>query len=262
MKLQIKIIALLGLLVMSSPLFAASKIAPEKLRIYAASSMTNALNSLISDYREAHDVSIVPIYGGSSSLARQIEQGAPADIFISANTLWVDRLIQTGVVTPADVADFASNQLVVIAPSDSDVMLNPLQNESWQTALNGERLAIGQPNAVPAGIYAQQALENIGVWSSVKRSLAPTNNVRMALTLVERGETPLGIVYQTDAQVSDKVKVIYRFEPSTHQSIRYPMVTLSDTPAVNNFSNYLQTDAAHKILRQYGFEVTSAPSSN
>lgn len=254
MMFQIKIAALLGALVIGLPAFASSNVAPEKVRVYAASSMTNALNALIGDYQEDHDVRIVPIYGGSSSLARQIEQGAPADIYISANSLWVERLVKTGVAKSQAVTDFARNQLVVIAPIASDVALDPLQADSWQRALNGQRLAIGQPNAVPAGIYAKQALESLGAWTVVSRSLAPTNNVRTALTLVERGETPLGIVYKTDAQVSEKVKVLYQFDSATHQPIRYPVVTLSQGSAAKQFSNYLQSDTAQKTLRQYGFE--------
>ncbi|EGU47805.1 molybdenum ABC transporter, periplasmic molybdenum-binding protein [Vibrio ichthyoenteri ATCC 700023] len=251
MKLRIKCFTLFAALILSGPLYAG---ATDKIRVYAASSMTNALDALVKQYKQSHDVTIVPIYGGSSSLARQIEQGAPADIYISANSLWVERLVASGIAKSQDVSLFARNQLVVIAPIDRAVELDGTNVLSWQTALNGQRLAIGQPNAVPAGIYAKQALEELGIWSTVSQSLAPTNNVRTALTLVERGETPLGIVYQTDAQASDKTKVIYRFAANTHQEIRYPMVTLSHNDVVNAFSNYLKTEDAQQTLRRFGFE--------
>ena len=251
MKCRTKLVLLFTSLSLSfsSPLFAA-----EKIRVYAASSLTNALNSLIADYSKQHDASIVAIYAGSSSLARQIEQGAPADIYISANTLWVDYLIKQGVVGKQNVNNFAHNQLVVIAPKTSHVSLNAHDAASWLNALNDQRLAIGQTNAVPAGIYAKQALEYLGVWEAVHTSLAPTNNVRTTLALVERGEAPLGIVYLSDAQVSDKVKIIYRFAPTSHQAIDYPIVTLSQTKSVKQFSAYLQSEVAKNTVRQYGFE--------
>ncbi len=223
------------------------------IRVYAASSLTNVLNELISDYQSKHKIKIVPIYGGSSSLARQIEQGAPADLFISANERWVEHLAQKGIANPQFIHDFTHNQLVVVSASSRAVQLDVDQVTSWMEALNGGRLAVGQPNAVPAGIYAQQSLESLGVWSSLSQHLAPTNNVRIALTLVEREEAPLGIVYQSDALISNKVRVVHTFADKTHDPIRYPLVELTQSSDVAAFAEYLVSDQAKRVLTRFGF---------
>ena len=240
---------LFSALLSSSPLFAA-----ETVRVYAASSLTNALTALIEAYQSKGKTSVVPIFGGSSALARQIELGAPADIYLSANRLWVDYLVDKGLFTQANVQDFAHNSLVVIAPSSSSVHLVVEDPNSWLSALNGQRLAIAQPNAVPAGIYAKQSLQSLDIWPSVQGQLAPTNNVRTAMTLVERGEAPLGIVYYSDALVSDQVQVVSQFGPETHQAIAYPLVTMSQNEATLAFSAFLQTQEAKQILKEFGFK--------
>lgn len=223
------------------------------IRIYAASSLTNVLNQLISNYENEHKIDIVAIYGGSSSLARQIERGAPADLFISANELWVNHLEKQGIVGAENISTFTHNQLVVVAPVSSEAQLKADQTDSWLETLGDSRLAIGQPNAVPAGIYAKQALQSMGLWRDLSSHLAPTNNVRVALTLVERAEAPLGIVYNSDAVVSDKVKIVHTFAATTHEPIRYPLVRLNDSTAAEQFVHYLSSDAARQALIKYGF---------
>lgn len=254
-----KLFTLIISLLLSNVLFSqlsfandASDVQP--IKIYAASSLTNVLNELIAEYQHKYSVEIIPIYGGSSSLARQIEQGAPADLFISANEQWVKHLEKNGVVDKRNIQPFAQNRLVVIAPSDTSRNLNVNHVESWLSLLGDSRLAVGQTNAVPAGIYAKQSLESLGVWQSLNKHLAPTSNVRIALTLVERGEANLGIVYQSDAVVSDKVRVMHTFASTSHDPITYPLVTLSQLQGIEQFVAFLLSDSAQEALVKYGFD--------
>lgn len=236
--------------------------AQEKITVYAASSMTNAVNELIAAYQPKQPLDIVPVYAGSSALARQIEQGAPADIFISANDNWVTHLLNKNIVTSDKVALLAGNQLVLIAPQSSklnSLVVNDVA--AWLDALNGSRLAIGNTMAVPVGMYAKEALEKLKVWSSLAPMLAQTNNVRLALALVERQEAALGIVYKTDALMSNKVKVVHEFDSSLHSAIHYPLVQLTERDTVNQFMLFLRSDQAKSILQNYGFSVMTGTDS-
>ncbi|MBY7666698.1 molybdate ABC transporter substrate-binding protein [Vibrio anguillarum] len=236
--------------------------AQEKITVYAASSMTNAVNELIAAYQPKQPLDIVPVYAGSSALARQIEQGAPADIFISANDNWVTHLLNKNIVTSDKVTLLAGNQLVLIAPQSSklnSLVVNDVA--AWLDALNGSRLAIGNTMAVPVGMYAKEALEKLKVWSSLAPMLAQTNNVRLALALVERQEAALGIVYKTDALMSNKVKVVHEFDSSLHSAIHYPLVQLTERDTVNQFMLFLRRDQAKSILQNYGFSVMTGTDS-
>lgn len=236
--------------------------AQEKITVYAASSMTNAVNELIAAYQPKQPLDIVPVYAGSSALARQIEQGAPADIFISANDNWVTHLLNKNIVTSDKVTLLAGNQLVLIAPQSSklnSLVVNDVA--AWLDALNGSRLAIGNTMAVPVGMYAKEALEKLKVWSSLAPMLAQTNNVRLALALVERQEAALGIVYKTDALMSNKVKVVHEFDSSLHSAIHYPLVQLTERESVNQFMLFLRSDQAKSILQNYGFSVMTGTDS-
>lgn len=227
--------------------------AKERFTLYAASSLTNVINELVEHYEESHDVDIVPVYAGSSALARQIEHGAPADVYISANQKWAEYLIKKMDISQANVANLVSNSLVMIASNELKIDIKKDNYTEWLTLLGDNRLAIGQPDSVPAGIYAKQALQNIGMWDALSNKLAPTNNVRSTLTLVERNETPLGIVYKTDANVSDKVQILYEFQDGSHDPITYPMLTLKPTKMTTEFANYLLSEEAKDIFIQYGF---------
>lgn len=236
--------------------------AQEKITVYAASSMTNAVNELIAAYQPKQPLDIVPVYAGSSALARQIEQGAPADIFISANDNWVTHLLNKNIVTSDKVTLLAGNQLVLIAPQSSklnSLVVNDVA--AWLDALNGSRLAIGNTMAVPVGMYAKEALEKLKVWSSLAPMLAQTNNVRLALALVERQEAALGIVYKTDTLMSNKVKVVHEFDSSLHSAINYPLVQLTERESVNQFMLFLRSDQAKSILQNYGFSVITGTDS-
>jgi len=228
--------------------------AEETIRIYAASSMTNAISELSNAFMQSHQVKVVTVFGGSSSLARQIERGAPADVFISANQKWVDYLVKQEAIDKSTVSEFASNSLVLITPKSSNSEFDVTSKKDWEKQLNGQRLAIGQPDSVPAGIYSKEALSEIGVWSSVSNRLASTKNVRVALVLVELGEAPLGIVYKTDALASDKVKIIHNFSETLHSKIAYPLAKVGSSKVAEEFIDYLTSDDAKKIIQRHGFQ--------
>ncbi len=229
--------------------------ATSNLKVYAASSMTNAINEIAQGFKDKFNITVTPVYGGSSSIARQIINGAPADVFISANTKWVDYLVNERVVNSDNVTELVRNSLVLIAPKSSSSDIFDLSNgNAWQVVLHDSRLALGEPNSVPAGMYAKESLTSMGVWEVVQNKIAPAKNVRLALALVERGEAPLGVVYKTDAQLSDKVKIITEFASDTHSAIVYPAALLSDSSESKQFFTYLKSDEAKTVFRQYGFQ--------
>ncbi|MCL9779845.1 molybdate ABC transporter substrate-binding protein [Vibrio sp. S4M6] len=227
--------------------------AAQKIHVYAAASMTDAVNSLITAYNNEHKIQIVPVYAASSSLARQIENGAPADIYISADRKWVNYLVKTKIVKKQNVSLFAANSLVLVEPKGASIHFNTRDKSSWAKELSGQRLAVGETNSVPAGIYAKQTLESLGVWSIVEPRLAPSANVRAALALVELGEVPLGIVYKTDALVSKKVKIVKEFPAKLHTPILYPLVQMNQDKTVTDFVHFLKSKEATAILKHYGF---------
>lgn len=230
--------------------------AGDKIRLYAAASMTNVINEVIQSYKEQTDDKVIAVYAGSSSLARQIEKGAPADIYISANVKWVNYLIDKGMVYQDKADIVARNQLSLVKPANGKVEKFDLADaEQWVAALKNERLAVGQVDSVPAGIYAKQALSNLGVWQHVRSYTAPTNSVRVALALVERGEAALGVVYQTDAMVSNKVVILDTFPEQSHTPVQYPMAVISGSTAANKLAQFILSDKAQQIFEKYGFSL-------
>ncbi|CAE6943730.1 Molybdenum ABC transporter [Vibrio sp. B1FLJ16] len=241
---------LTALLTMSFAVSAASD-----LKVYAASSMTNAIDEIAQNFQDKHNVTVTPVYGGSPSIARQIMNGAPADVFISANTKWMDYLVAEGIVNRDNVTSLVLNSLVLIAPTTSDSLHFELSDaNAWETALNGRRLALGNPSSVPAGMYAKESLTTLGVWNDIQSKVAPTKNVRLALALVERGEAPLGVVYKTDAHLTDKVKVVGEFADNTHNAIVYPAALVNDRTESKQFFQYLKSDDAKTVFTKYGFQ--------
>ncbi|MET2954928.1 molybdate ABC transporter substrate-binding protein [Vibrio harveyi] len=229
--------------------------AATELKVYAASSMTNAVNDIAQQFETKYDVTVMPVYGGSSSIARQILNGAPADIFISANTKWMDYLVKSKAVKNDSVTNLVRNSLVLIAPKASTIEPFDFSDaNAWNQALEGNRLALGNPVSVPAGMYAKESLTNLGVWKKLERQIAPAKNVRLALALVERGEAPLGVVYKTDALLTDKVKVVGEFANDTHADIIYPAAIVKDSTQSEQFFEYLKSDDAKKVFAQYGFQ--------
>ena len=223
-------------------------LAAEKITVFAAASLTNAMQQIATQYQQKSGVEVVSSFASSSTLARQIEQGAPADLFISADQQWMDDAAAKNSVL--------GNDLVLVAAKSAHaqpVTINAQTN--WQNLLKGERLAVGDPDHVPAGIYAKEALQKLGAWDTLSSQLAPANNVRAALALVERRETPYGIVYGSDAVASDKVQVVGRFPEASHKPVEYPMAVVSDhqNAAVQAFYDYLQGPDAAAVFKQYGF---------
>lgn len=234
--------------------------AESSFRVFAAASLTDAMNAAIAHYERDHDIDIVPVYASSSTLARQIANGAPAAIYVSANENWMNWLREQGIALSSRT-DLFHNRLALVAPSNYErERFVPGEGDPLTTLLApGERLSVGDPAHVPAGMYAKQALENLGEWAALEPRLARGDNVRAALALVERGETPLGIVYQTDALASDRVKRLGLFPQSSHPPITYPvaLVTSSAAPSASNavtaFRDWLETETAQSIFQRFGF---------
>src|SRR6516162_4958478 len=226
-----------------------------KLVIFAAASLKDALDEVNAAFQHEKGQETATSYASSSSLAKQIEAAAPADIFISADLDWMDYLAKRNLIKPETRANLLGNRLVLIAPVTGAVQLAIGPNFPLAPALGNGRLAIADPNSVPAGKYGKAALEALGVWSSVADRLAPAENVRATLALVSRGETPLGIVYQTDADSDKAVKIIGTFPENTHPPIIYPIavVAISTNPAVMGYLTYLKSPAARPIFEKHGF---------
>lgn len=229
---------------------------PDVVTVFAAASTTNALTDIAALFEKQHGVQVRLSFAASSALARQIEKGAPADVFISANPEWMDYLIEKEIVAPAQRYDLLGNRLVLIAPQDS--ALNNLtvdRHLDLAGLLGSSRLATGDPDHVPAGMYGRQALTGLKLWEAVENRLARTNDVRAALTLVERQEAPLGIVYATDAAVSPRVKIVGIFPEESHDAITYPAALIQHQPLAVRFLEFLQSEAAGTVFQKYGFSV-------
>ncbi|MEQ9861791.1 molybdate ABC transporter substrate-binding protein [Pectobacterium cacticida] len=231
-------------------------VAKDKVTVFAAASLTNALQDIATQYQKEKNVAVVASYASSSTLARQIEQGAPADLFISADQQWMDYAQDKHLMDTTTRYTLLGNELVVIAPKTSaQKNVNIDDKTDWKNLLKGGRLAVGDPDHVPAGIYAKEALQHLKVWDELSPLMARANNVRAAMALVEREEAPLGIVYGSDAVASDKVKVIGTFPATSHKPVEYPMAIVKsrNNAAVNDFYNYLKTPEAAAVFKRYGF---------
>ncbi len=239
-------------------LAAAPSFAAEKVTVFAAASLTNALTEIGQQYSKTHADKVIFSFASSSTLARQIAQGAPADVYLSANQKWMDYLVKQKAVKADTRKTLLKNNLVLIASDKTSIGKVEL-NAQWDIAkaLDGNRLSVGDPDHVPAGRYAKQALQSLHLWSKAEPLLARGSNVRAALALVERDEAPLGIVYGTDAKIASHIKVVATFPASSHKPIEYPLVLVKAKPdaASQKFYSYLQTDAAKQVFKKYGFGV-------
>lgn len=224
------------------------------LLVFAAASLTNVLGELSGEWQKKSDVSVKLSFAASSALARQIEAGGAADVFVSADQEWMDYLAARGLITTASRRDLVGNALVLVAPAESTLELAIAPGFRLAEALGDGRLAIADPDTVPAGRYARAALTKLGVWDSVSQRLARAENVRSALTYVSRGECPLGIVYTTDAQIEPKVRVVTTFPDNTHAPITYPAAaTASAGPHAAAFLLFLSGASAAPVWKKYGF---------
>jgi molybdate transport system substrate-binding protein len=228
------------------------------LTIFAAASLKNALDNAATAYKAKTGEKIVISYAGSSALAKQIKEGAPADIFISADLAWMDYLAKAGAIKEDTRSNMLGNKLVLIAPKSSTVSIKIGPDFPLAKTLGDGRLAVADVKAVPAGKYATAALKKLGVWEAVEPKLAQAENVRAALALVAQGEAPLGIVYQTDAAAEPKVKIIDAFPDDTHPPIIYPIAVTASTAnakAALAFIDYLKSPAGQAAFTEQGFTV-------
>ncbi len=225
--------------------------------ILAAASLKNALDDASAAWTKQTGKSTKISYAASSALAKQIEAGIPADLFISADVPWVDYVAERKLIKPASRSDFLGNEIVLIAGKDSKVAIKIDKGFALRAALGDGRLAMANIDAVPAGKYGKASLEALGVWPSVADRVAQAENVRMAMTLVSRGEAPLGIVYKTDAAADPNVRIVGAFPASSHPPIIYPMalLTTSTNPDAEAFVAYLKSPAAKPFFEKQGFTV-------
>lgn len=242
-----------------APATAARADAPP-VTVFAAASLKNALDEVGKAYTARNGTAVRFSYAASSAIARQIEQGAPADVFISADADWMTWLAGRRLIVVATRRDVLTNHLALIAPAASPVKLRIAKGFPIAGALGSGRLAMAGPD-VPAGKYGRAALAALGVWDQVRDKVASADNVRAALAFVARGETPLGIVYDTDAKVEPKVRIVGLFPDALHAPIVYPaaLVAASRNPAAGGFLGYLQGPEAAAIFRKYGFVVLARP---
>jgi molybdate transport system substrate-binding protein len=227
------------------------------LLVFGAASLKNALDDANAQYQHDAGHKVVVSYGASPALAKQIESGAPADIFISADLDWMDYVAERKLIKPETRFNLLGNKLVLVAPADSTINLTIAANFPLAQALGNGRLAMADPNSVPAGKYGKAALEALGVWASVAGKVAPAADVRATLAFVSRGEAPLGIVYQTDAAADKGVKIVGAFPESTHPPIIYPIaVTSASThPDAAAYVGFLKSPAAKPAFEKQGFVV-------
>jgi molybdate transport system substrate-binding protein len=230
----------------------------EAVTVFAAASLTDAMKDVATSWEKHGHTPLRVSVGASSTLARQIQQGAPANLFASADQQWMDYLARRDLIAPGTRRDLLSNRLVLIAPTDhpQHVTIGPGLDLASLLGHDG-RLATGDPAHVPVGIYARQALQKLGLWQVAEPRLAPANDVRNALLLVERGEAPIGIVYATDAAASRKVMVAGVFPEDSHDRITYPfaVVKAGDTPEARALLGYLASAEAQAIFARRGFAV-------
>lgn len=224
----------------------------QDIRVFAAASLKAALDHVASDYSTATGQRVTVSYGGSSSLARQISFGAPADIFFSANEQWMIKLEQSGYIENHTRRNLLSNQIVLVSSSTEP----PLDDiEELPLRLAERRLVMAQVDAVPAGIYGKSALEYFGLWSLVSGRVAQTDSVRAALALVASGAVPFGIVYSTDASADQRVTIAFAFPEQSHPKVVYPVTAIKGrlSPKVEDFMTYLTSDAALARYKEQGF---------
>jgi molybdate transport system substrate-binding protein len=218
--------------------------------------MSDVLSQLGSQYRLRTGRTVTFSFAASSALARQIEAGARADVFVAADEEWMDYLQQRGLIAAGSRRDIAGNRMVLIAPADSAVRVEFGERVDLGPALGTGRLALADPDIVPAGRYARSALQRLGAWTAVEHAIARAENVRVALAYVARGEAPLGIVYETDARIEPRVRIVARLPEDTHAPIRYPAaLTRTAGGKGAGFLAFLVSAEARAVFDRYGFKA-------
>ena len=237
-------------------LFAVSATA-EEIQVFAAASLTDALQEIAGDYERENGDKVLLNLGASNALARQIQEGAPADLFFSADEAKMDGLEKRGLVLKGTRRSLLSNTLVIVVPSDSNLKISSAQD---LTASRIRALALAEPQSVPAGIYAKEYLRSKKLWGKVIDKVVPTENVRAALAAVESGNVDAGIVYKTDAQISRKVKIAFEVTAAEGPKISYPLAVMAESSqqeAARKLLAYLESPAALDVFRRYGFLISS-----
>jgi molybdate transport system substrate-binding protein len=247
----------LGLLCLTlSASLAAAEVQQPQILVFAAASLTDAVQEISVAYEKTAQVKVKSSFDSSSVLARQIEAGAPADVFFSADTAWMDYLQSRNLIQPASRENVLGNRLVLISSADSRIQLKIAPHFPLAAELGNGRLATGDPDSVPAGRYARSALTKLGVWDEVAPRLARAENVRVALLYVARGEAPLGIVYASDALADRSVRVVDTFPLDSHEPIVYPLaLTKTAKSQAAGFVTYMTGPQGHDIFVKYGFTV-------
>jgi molybdate transport system substrate-binding protein len=238
-------------------LISTSSFSADKLNVFAASSLKNALDAVSVSWKADSDMETTLSYAASNALAKQIEAGAPADVFVSADLTWMKYLTEKNLITKGSDVQLLGNEIVLVAPKDSKIKLKIENGFNLADAVGDGKLAMANVDSVPAGKYGKAALEKLGVWASVEGKVAQSENVRAALKLVDLGEAPLGIVYATDARADAAVKVVDMFPVDSHAPIIYPagIVAASKNSKAAEFLKYLQSDKAKAIFEAQGFVV-------
>jgi molybdate transport system substrate-binding protein len=235
----------------------APRVAAADVTVFAAASLKEAMDEQARRFEAGTGSKVVVAYGASNALARQIEAGAPADLFISADLDWMDYLDKRQLLAPNTRIDLLRNTLVLIAPASSRGTLKIGPNFGLAAALGTGKLAMANPDSVPAGKYGKSALRNLGVWEGVAKQVARAETVRTALALVSRGEAPFGIVYRTDALADKGVKIVDAFPPDSYPPIIYPvaLIAASKSAAGKRLLDYLRSAPARVVWEKYGFRV-------
>lgn len=226
----------------------------ESVTVYAAASLTNAMSDLEKIYEKQNKVEVKTSYAGSSTLAKQIEVGAPTDIFISADTQWMDYLQNKKLVAANDRLNLLGNRLVLITPKGRSLKIKLDKTTDPNKAFTG-KICTGDTKSVPVGKYAKQAFTNLGWWNRIEPKLVETEDVRAALNFVARGECQVGIVYATDAAISKDVTVVGVFPENTHSPIIYPVGMVKKNLNSTKFYQFLQSNQAKVVFKKYGFSV-------
>ncbi|MBD2746482.1 molybdate ABC transporter substrate-binding protein [Microvirga sp. BT688] len=231
--------------------------------VFAAASLKNALDEASAAWMRESGKRVVASYAASNALAKQIEAGAPADLFFSADLDWMVYASSKGLIKPESRISLLGNSLVIIAPKGSTVQVELKAGLDLASVLGSNRLAMGHVDAVPAGKYGKAALEHLGAWAGVKDRIAQTENVRAALLLVSRGEAPLGIVYKTDAASDPNVDIVATFPEGSHPPIVYPVTLTKDSnnPDAASLLSFLRSDKAKPFFEKQGFTVLDKAGS-
>lgn len=246
---------------LAAPFGAARAAEAAPLTVFAAASLKGPLDRVAEAYTAESGETVVISYAATSALAKQIEAGAPADVFFSADLKWMDYLVGKGGVEKGAAVQLLGNRLVLVAPSHSTVALKIAPGFDLAGELGEEgHLAMADPKSVPAGTYGRQALERLGAWPGVEKRITASENVRVAAALVARGEAPLGIVYETDARAAPDIRIVDVFPADSHEAILYPVAPVAGSthPKTGDFLLFLQSDKALSIFRDAGFSTLPA----